>query len=56
MKVIKTIYAEDGMVLTDGKRFGKIIHLADGVDTSAWHEITAEEYEAATKEIRSADL
>ena len=49
MKIIKTIYAEDGMVLTDGEHFCRIVHLAENVDTSAWHEITREEYEEILK-------
>lgn len=38
----KTLKASDGMVLTDGKNYGKIIYLADGADESAWHEISEE--------------
>lgn len=41
----KVLTASDGMVLTDGKTYGKIIYLAEGADASAWHEITDAEYE-----------
>lgn len=41
----KKLTASAGMVLTDGKNYGRIIYLADGADESAWHEITAAEYE-----------
>lgn len=40
----KTLTASDGMVLTDGKNYGKIIYLADGADESAWREIPEDEY------------
>lgn len=40
----KVLTASDGMVLTDGKTYGKIIYLAEGADASVWHEIPEEEY------------
>ena len=49
MKARTTIYAEEGMILTDGENFGRIVHLAVGADASAWHEITNEEYKAILK-------
>ena len=48
----KTLYASDGMVLTDGKTYGKVVYLAEGAEDSAWHEITEEEYES----IMTSDL
>ena len=45
MKQRITLYAEDGMVLTDGEHFGRTVHLAVGADTSKWHEITEAEYQ-----------
>ncbi|MBO4979903.1 MAG: hypothetical protein J6D16_05795 [Clostridia bacterium] len=44
MKTRITLYAEDGRVLTDGKHFGRIVHLDTNVDATAWHEISEEEY------------
>ena len=49
MKTRTTLYADDGMILTDGENFGRIVHLAVGADASKWHEITNEEYEALLK-------
>lgn len=46
MKTRKILYADEGKVLTDGTHYGKQIFLADGVDESAYHEITEAEYEA----------
>lgn len=46
MKQRITLYAEDGMILTDGEHYGTVIHLALDSDAENWHEITREEYEA----------
>lgn len=46
MKTRITLYAEDGMLLTDGHIYGRVVHLAVGADASAWHEITEAEYDA----------
>ena len=48
--VLKKIIASDGMVLTDGETYGKIIFLAKDSDITKWHEITKEEYEAILAE------
>lgn len=45
----KILKASDGMILTDGKNYGKIIYLADGADESVWREIT--EAEAAEEQM-----
>ncbi|MBO5305816.1 MAG: hypothetical protein J6B12_03530 [Clostridia bacterium] len=45
MKTRMTLYADEGMILTDGEHFGTIIHLEVGADASKYHEITREEYE-----------
>lgn len=40
----KILTASDGMILTDGKNYGKIIYLADGADETVWREIPEDEY------------
>lgn len=46
MRTRTVLYADDGMVLTDGEIYGKQIFLADGADESRFHEITDAEYDA----------
>lgn len=36
--------ASDGMVLTDGETYGKVVALAVDESADKWHEITEEEY------------
>ena len=45
MKARTTLYAEEGMILTNGEHFGRIVHLAEDADASTWYEITEKEYE-----------
>ena len=45
MKTRKVLYADYGMVLTNGEVYGKQIFLADGVDETAFYEITEAQYE-----------
>ena len=44
-----TIIAEDGMWLTDGKSYGKVISLAKDADVNDYHEITDAEYKEMQK-------
>ena len=50
MKTRTVIYAEEGMILTNGETYGTQIFLADGEDAGAYHEITKEEYEEILQE------
>ena len=45
MKQRITLYADSGMVLTDGEHYGTVIHLALDAEAESYHEITREEYE-----------
>ena len=56
MKQRITIYAEEGMVLTDGEHYGTIIHLADGEDSSKYHEISKAEYQKKMEEKNAPSL
>lgn len=56
MKQRTTLYAEAGMILTDGENYGRIVHLAIDTDASKWHEITQEEYERILSENESKEI
>ena len=43
MKKRIVLYADDGMVLTNGETYGKQVFLAEGSSAKDWHEITDEE-------------
>jgi len=38
------LYADEGMILTDGEIFGKVIYLAEGKSADAFEQITEEEF------------
>lgn len=44
MKIRNVLYADEGMVLTNGETYGKVIYLAEGADASDYHEISEAEY------------
>ena len=46
MKTRTILYADEGMVLTDGTTYGKQIYLAEGSNGDAFYEITDTEYAA----------
>ena len=50
MKTMVTIFAEEGMVLTDGEIFGTTISLAEGRSADDFREITKEEYDKLQEE------
>lgn len=43
MKTRITLYADDGMVLTDGDTYCKVVYLAVDADAFLWHEIPESE-------------
>lgn len=49
LKSIK-LTADDGMTLTNGETFGKVVYLAAGADPDNWREITDSEAEALKAE------
>ena len=51
MKIRTVLYADEGMVLTDGKIYGKQVFLAEGMDEARFCEITEEEYIQILKDI-----
>lgn len=42
--------ARNGMILTNGEIYGKIIYLGEGVNKEDFYEITEEEYQACMAE------
>ena len=50
MKSRVTIYADEGKILTNGQTYGRIIHLAVGMDASEFYEITEAEYQKILEE------
>lgn len=44
MRKMTTLYADEGMVLTDGRNYGTTISLAEGESGEKYKEITKEEY------------
>lgn len=45
------LIASEGHIYTDGTTFGRQIHLAQGIDSSAFYEITEEEYNKIFEEL-----
>lgn len=50
MKTREVLYADDGMVLTDGAHYGKVIFVGDGKSAEDYTEITEAEYETIMAE------
>ena len=50
MKTRTVIYADEGMVLTNGEVYSTTIFLAEGENSEKYTEITKEEYEAILAE------
>ena len=50
MRKMVTLYADEGMVLTNGETYGTTVSLAEGLSGEDFKEITAEEYNEILKE------
>ena len=51
---VTVLKADEGMTLTNGEAFGKVVYLGRNDSTSNWHEITddeAEEMQTAESEV-----
>lgn len=47
----RELKASEGMILTNGTIYGRIIYVADDVDINSFYEITEEEYIAKEEQI-----
>ena len=56
MKTRLTIYADEGKILTNGEVYGRIIHLAVGVDASEFYEITEAEYQKMQEQSEETEV
>lgn len=45
MKSMTTLYADEGMILTDGENYGTTMQLAEGRTADGIKEISLEEYD-----------
>lgn len=47
--------AGDGMILTDGESFGKVVFLASGDEGERWYEISEGEYRGIMREAEQVE-
>ena len=50
MRKMTTLYADKGMILTDGENYGTTVSLAEGENGEKYKEITKAEYDAILAE------
>ena len=50
MKTRTILYADEGMVITDGEIYGEAIFLAEGQSEDTFREITKQKYEEILQE------
>jgi hypothetical protein len=51
---MEKLIANEGMVLTNGEAFGRVVFLGTGDSADNWHEITEAEYEALMEKDNTA--
>lgn len=56
MTIRTVLTAAEGMILTNGEVYGRIIYLADGTTPDSFYEITDEEYENMVAETTEDSL
>ena len=56
MKTRKILYADEGMVLTNGTDYGKIIYLAETANEGDFYEITETEYVKTTTLVHDVNI
>lgn len=49
------LIADDGMTLTNGEAFGKVVHLASGASAEDWHEVTDAEADVMRRDLMEAE-
>ncbi len=49
MKTRIVLTADDGKVLTNGTTYGRVVYLANGIDSDSFREITEKEYQEILK-------
>lgn len=55
-KIILTkLEASEGMYLTNGESFGKVVYLGAGDSAENWHEITEDKYKEATETVSQTE-
>ena len=55
MKTRKVLYADEGMVLTNGTTYGEVVFLGDGDNEFAYYEIPQSQYEKIMEEREKAE-
>lgn len=53
--ILTKLQADEGMILTDGKSYGKIAYLGANDRAENWHEITEKDYESVQNKKENAE-
>lgn len=55
MKVRTVLFADEGMIITDGEVYARGVALAEGLSEDNYYEITQEEYDRIEQEKHGAE-